>query len=274
LSLDERLRLAQVMAMRGRIFTSAIWLCLSSASAAADEQPICADRPSKSTGACTVPEGRFQVETGLVDWSHDRSSDGTMDFTTIGSSLLKYGVSDRADVEVGVTPLELLRAPGERESGFGDMLLRVKYRLTAEDAAFQAALDPFVKLPTANHRLGNGKVEAGLGLAASVPLGKTGLTIATDPELDLLADEDGHGRHAAMVQVLNIGASLGSKLGVSAEIWGQWDWDPAGTTKQKSADAAITYLLNRDVQLDGGANFGLNRETPDVELYAGISKRF
>ena len=260
--------------MRGRIFTSAIWLCLSSASAAADEQPICADRPSKSTGACTVPEGRFQVETGLVDWSHDRSSDGTMDFTTIGSSLLKYGVSDRADVEVGVTPLELLRAPGERESGFGDMLLRVKYRLTVEDAAFQAALDPFVKLPTANHRLGNGKVEAGLGLAASVPLGKTGLTIATDPELDLLADEDGHGRHAAMVQVLNIGASLGSKLGVSAEIWGQWDWDPAGTTKQKSADAAITYLLNRDVQLDGGANFGLNRETPDVELYAGISKRF
>jgi len=193
--------------MRGRIFTSAIWLCLSSASAAADEQPICADRPSKSTGACTVPEGRFQVETGLVDWSHDHSSDGTMDFTTIGSSLLKYGVSDRADVEVGVTPLELLRAPGERESGFGDMLLRVKYRLTAEDAAFQAALDPFVKLPTANHRLGNGKVEAGLGLAASVPLGKTGLTIATDPELDLLADEDGHGRHAAMVQVLNIGAS-------------------------------------------------------------------
>jgi len=262
------------MAMRGRIFTSAIWLCLSSASAAADEQPICADRPSKSTGACTVPEGRFQVETGLVDWSHDHSSDGTMDFTTIGSSLLKYGVSDRADVEVGVTPLELLRAPGERESGFGDMLLRVKYRLTAEDAAFQAALDPFVKLPTANHRLGNGKVEAGLGLAASVPLGKTGLTIATDPELDLLADEDGHGRHAAMVQVLNIGASLGSKLGVSAEIWGQWDWDPAGTTKQKSADAAITYLLNKDVQLDGGANFGLNRETPDVELYAGISKRF
>jgi hypothetical protein len=28
------------------------------------------------------------------------------------------------------------------------------------------------------------------------------------------------------------------------------------------------------VQLDGGVNFGLNRHTPDVELYAGVSKRF
>src|SRR5690242_8190324 len=140
------------------------WLVAISSGAVADEQPICADRPSKSTGACTVPEGRFQVETGLVDWSHDHSNGETTDTTTIGSSLLKYGVSDRADIELGVTPLELLRAPGDRESGFGDMLLRVKYRLTAEDAPLQAALDPFVKLPTANHRLGNGKVEAGLGL--------------------------------------------------------------------------------------------------------------
>jgi hypothetical protein len=32
--------------------------------------------------------------------------------------------------------------------------------------------------------------------------------------------------------------------------------------------------VNKNVQLDAGANFGLNRNTPDVELYAGISKRF
>jgi hypothetical protein len=28
------------------------------------------------------------------------------------------------------------------------------------------------------------------------------------------------------------------------------------------------------VQLDAGANFGLNRNTPDVELYTGVSVRF
>ena len=64
------------------------------------------------------------------------------------------------------------------------------------------------------------------------------------------------------------------KLNLSAEIWGQWDWDPSGTIRQRSADASVAYLLSNSVQLDGGANFGLNKQTPDVELYAGISKRF
>ena len=44
--------------------------------------------------------------------------------------------------------------------------------------------------------------------------------------------------------------------------------------RQASADGSVAYLLSKDVQLDAGANLGLNRNTPDVELYAGVSKRF
>jgi hypothetical protein len=32
--------------------------------------------------------------------------------------------------------------------------------------------------------------------------------------------------------------------------------------------------VNKDLQFDAGANFGLNRQTPDVELYTGVSVRF
>jgi outer membrane putative beta-barrel porin/alpha-amylase len=250
-------------------------LALAPASAwAADEQAICADRPSKATGTCTVPTGRVQVETGIVDWTHDRSDGETVRFTTIGSSLLKYGIGDQADVELGVTPLEILRADGHSASGFGDTLLRVKYRLTGDAAPVEVAIDPFVKLPTAKHGLGNGTVEGGVGLAVGADIGKSGLTLSLDPELDLLADEDRHGHHAAMVQVINLGAEIGERLSVSAELWGQWDWDPSGTRRQASADGSLAYLVNNDLQLDAGANFGLNRQTPDIELYAGVSTRF
>jgi hypothetical protein len=196
-----------------KCWLAAALLALSSAAAAGGgDEGICADRPSKSTGTCTVPEGRFQIETGLIDWTHDRSAGETTDLTVLGSSLLKYGVSDRADVELGVTPLELLRVHGserrERASSFGDTLLRVKYRLTRDGAPVELALDPFVKLPTANHRLGNGKVEGGLVAPISAELGKSRLTVSLDPELDLLADEDRHGRHLSMTQVFNLGASL------------------------------------------------------------------
>ena len=253
-------------------------LCVATSAAAADEQPICPDRPSKSTGPCTVPDGKWQIETGLVDWTHDNSDGVRTDTTTWGSSGIKYGISSNADVELWLTPLETLSIHGggvdEHHSSFGDMLLRVKYELTPGNAAVQIALDPFVKIPTANHQLGNGKVEGGLLVPVQVTLGKSGLTLSLDPEMDLLADQDGQGHHLTMSQVFNLGTQINDKLNVSAELWGQWDWDPAGTGTQYSADVAFAYLPNKNLQLDWGANFGLNKQTPDVELYTGVSVRF
>jgi hypothetical protein len=254
-------------------------LCAASQAMAAKPEPICPDRPTKSTDPCTVPKGLVQIETGLIDWTHDRSDGQRSDLTAIAQSLVKYGLSDRADIELQITPLEILseRVVGEhhRVSGIGDTLLRVKYRLTEEDAAVEVALDPFVKLPTAKHDLGNRKVEGGVVVPVSAKLGDSKkLSLGLAPELDLRADEDGHGYHAAMLQVVNLGVSATDKLTLSGELWGEWDWDPSGTVRQASADGAIAYQVNDDLQLDAGGNFGLNRNTPDVELYTGVSIRF
>ena len=266
----------QIAAMRGRFLTIAGLLVTSSSAAA--EQPICTDRPSKSTGECTVPKGTWQVETGLIDWSHDTSGGVRTDMIAWGSSLIKYGVSDNVDLELGITPLQTLTvdtgSSHATHSSFGDTQLRIKYRLTPSDASLLVALDPFVKLPTANHHLGNGKVEGGLLVATSAALGKSGLTLSLDPELDLNADADGSGYHLATQQVLNIGVAASDQVSLSTEVWGKWDWDPAGTAKQVSWDVAGAYQPTKTLQLDAGANFGLNSQTPDVEIYAGVSTRF
>jgi hypothetical protein len=265
--------------MRGlRTSIAAGLLFLASGAVAANDEPICADRPSKSTGACTVPDGKWQVETGLIDWSRHSSGGVRTDAIGWGNTALKYGISGNADLELWITPLETLSIHGggthQHFSSFGDTLLRVKYRLTAEGAPWEVGLDPFVKIPTANHQLGNGKVEGGLVVPMDGQLAKSGLTLSVDPEFDILADQDGHGRHVAMTQVVNLGTSINDRLNVSAELWGMWDWDPAETTKEYSADVAFAYLPNKNLQLDWGANFGLNRATPDMELYTGVSVRF
>ena len=107
-----------------------------------------------------------------------------------------------------------------------------------------------------------------------VALGKSPLSLSFDPELDLIADQDGSGRHLGTQQVVNLGWQATPKWNFSTEIWAMWDWDSAGTGKQSSWDVAGAYLVNKDLQLDAGANFGLNRQTPKVELYAGVSVRF
>ncbi len=264
--------------MRGLKIAGMALLFVSSAGYGADQPPICPDRPSKSTGSCTVPQGKWQIETGLVDWSRASSGDVLSDTIVWGNTALKYGISGNADIELWVTPLETLTIHGggthEHHSSFGDTVIRVKYALTKGSSPVQVALDPFITLPTANHQLGNSKAQGGLLVPIQVALGKSPLTLALDPELDLHANSSGHGRHLATQQVLNLGLQANDKLSLSTELWAMWDWDPGGTGKQLSWDGSIAYLVSKDLQLDAGANFGLNSQTPDVELYTGISVRF
>lgn len=244
---------------------------------AADE-PICADRPGKASATCAAPAGHLQIETGLIDWSVERSAGARSAQLVIGATAFKYGIGDRAHVELDLAPFARTTtraADGrDRASGIGDLLVRYKRRLTTNDAPVAVSLYPFVKLPTANHAIGNGKVEAGLAMPISYAIPDSRLAITLGPELDWLADQDGRGRHAAMVQVVSLGVAATPRLSVSAELWRASDWDPAGTGHQASADASLAFLLSEDSQIDGGGNFGLNRDTPDVELYAGISRRF
>lgn len=265
--------------MRGlNTVIACVLLCAGSAAAAADDpSPICAARPGSSTPPCTVPAGHFQVETGLADWSVQNLPSERDTSLAIGETTIKYGLTDRSDIEVDITPWQRATSSGpgfaDRASGFGDITVSYKQQLTAPDAAVQVALQPVVKLPTAARSLGNGKWEGGLLVPVAIALGKSPFSLGLTPEVDWLADADGSGHHAAMVQVASLGFAASNRLSLSAELWGQWDWDPGGTGKQASANASAAYLVSNNVQLDAGANFGLNDQTPDVELYTGVSVR-
>lgn len=250
----------------------------AAAPAFADDDQICADRPGKATSPCTVPAGHWQVETGLADWSLQKGGGERDTLLVLGETTVKYGLDEHSDIEVDVVPWQRAtsRAGGVHQSasGIGDTQIIYKRELTSSDAALQLSLYPYVKLPTAKHDLGNGKVEGGLLVPIQYQVPKSKLSIGLTPELDLLADQDGHGYHAAMAQVVTLGWQASDKLNLSTELWGQWDWDPSATTRQYSADGAIAYVVNKNVQLDAGVNLGLNRQTPDVEIYGGISERF
>ncbi len=239
---------------------------------------VCADRPGRATGTCTVPARHFQVETGIADWSSQKA-DGERDTSiTVGETTIKYGLDDRSNVEIDVVPFQrsTSRVDGssEHDSGVGDINLLYKFRLTAADAPVNVALLPLVKFPIAKRPLGNGKVEGGLLVPASFSIPHSKLSVGVTPEIDCVADADGHGYHTAMVQVASVGWQVTTRFALSAEMWRQWNWDPAGTVRQASADTSAAFLATDRVQLDAGANVGLNRQTPDLELYAGISMLF
>ena len=113
---------------------------------------------------------------------------------------------------------------------------------------------PFVKAPTAANGIGNGAWDGGLIVPVQMPVSKATLTLV--PQLNLLDD------------------AIAPRSTIAVELWTPQNWDPAGTARQYSADAALAYLLTGELQLDVGGNFGLNQATPDVQIYAVISARF
>jgi hypothetical protein len=247
-------------------------------STAAIADPICADRPGKANPTCTVPAGSWQIETGFIDWDSDKEDGVRTEDLTLGQTALKFGLTSRSHLELDIAPFTESSVHGagisDRASGFGDLGVAYKQRLTGDAAPVQVALYPFVKIPTASHALGNGKVEGGAALLVdgSIPGTSLGWNIA--PEVEVNADSDGSGYHLGTTQALSIGAPLSSRLSVSGELWGSWDFDSAASTKHYSADAAAALLVSNDVQLDAGMNVGLNRDTPGLELYSGFAIRF
>jgi hypothetical protein len=256
----------------------AVALLLAAPTAAlAEETPICTDRPTKANAVCTVPAGNWQLESSAASWSRTETNGTEINVVTLGSSVLKLGLSDHSDLQFGFTPFVRAetKAGGIKStaSGFGDLTIRYKHRVTAADAPVQLGLIPFVKLPTADGDIGNGKVEGGLAVPISISTGSP-VTLVLGPELDLLADADGDGHHGALVNLINVSAPVAKGLTVIGELWTMTNFDPADTSTLASADVALAYLAKDGLQFDIGANVGLNSSTADLELYAGISVKF
>lgn len=238
--------------------------------------PICTDRPTKANVVCTVPEGAFQVETDVVNWTRNQDADTRTDTILYTNPTFKYGLGQRTDVEVNIAPYETVhsRTDGitDRIGGAGDLYVRVKQQLTNGSGPVQVALIPFVKAPTAKYGIGNNRWEGGVAAPVIVALPQ-GWTLNFGPEVDVLADADRDGHHAQLVSLANLSKSVG-KATFYVEFWNAQNLDPTGTVHQYSVDAAAAYLIRPRLQIDLGGNFGLNRFTPDAQVYLGLSTLF
>ncbi|MDR3511988.1 MAG: transporter [Caulobacteraceae bacterium] len=243
---------------------------------------FCTDRPTKSTGACTVDAGHLQYETDLINFTDDRSDGVTTRTWLFTNPTLKLGLTNTLDVEVNMVPVETVtardRTSGARTSvtGVGDLYARFKLNLMGDDGGNVAiALVPYVKAPTARAGIGNGAVEGGLVTPLVFNLPRD-WQLTIDPEADLLANASGAGRHANVSGLLSFSRPLSKTLTASVEVWGDANFDPAGTVRQYSFDLGLAWVPARhpNVQLDGGVNLGLNDVTPGTQVYLGLSQRF
>lgn len=242
-----------------------------------DASPICADRPLKSFSVCTVPAGTIQIESDIGNWTRMEAGGARIDTLIPLNPTIKYGLGANTDLQLSFAPYVDVRTSAagivQHDRGVSDLVVRLKQRLTDPDSKMQIGIIPYIKAPTAKRGIGNGEWEGGVVVPVQFSL-PDNFTLTFGPEADLLADSDGSGKHVQLVGSINIGRQITPKLTLGAELWTAQNFDPAGTVRQYSVDFGGAYLLNTSLQLDAGANLGLNAATPDVQLYFGISTRF
>lgn len=266
--------------MKRKVLAGLLACSLSSMAAAAEQRDYCPDRPGLGTPSCTIDPGHVSVELGLADWSLDRSAAERVDTLIAGDLLLRYGIADHAEIQLGWTSFgreidrDRLTGTRSRQSAVGDVTLALRRNIANPDGSgLSVALMPFATLPVGRQPIGAGDWGAGFRVPVSYEIDDR-FSIELVPEADAAVDSDGKGRHLAYGGVAGLEAKMGKVLTATAEYQLMRDRDPSGHESQQLAGLSLAWQPRDNLQFDVGANGGLNHHAPDVELYVGVSRRF
>jgi hypothetical protein len=238
------------------------------------------DRPDATESPYTVDAGHYQMETDLIARSRDHDEADGADtvvtawmFTAIN---FKAGLTHRIDLQAVVEPYTKIEiddraaSTNDKLSGFGDITTRLKINLWGNDEGdTAAALMPFVKWPTARDGLGNDKIEGGLIVPVAFAL-RSGWSLGVMTELDFVRNADNDGYATEWVNTATVSHDIAGDLGGYLEVT---------STLTEGSDLAtfnggLTYGLNKNIQLDLGANIALTDATEDLVIFAGVSVRY
>jgi len=258
-------------AAAGAIWPGAAW--------SEDLRDLCTDRPGLGTPACTIDRNHVAVELGLGDWTLDREAGGRTDAFITGDVTIRYGLGESLEAQLSWQALGLLRerdAAGsvDHPSGTGDVRIALRQNLHNPDGSgFSIAIMPYVTLPTGGGAIGAGGWQAGVLLPVSYALTED-THLSFTGEIDNAADEQGGGHHLAYSGVAGLDAPLAENLSGAIEIEVARDEATGQHSTEWLTGVSLAWLARKSFQVDAGANIGLNRQAPDLQLYLGIVKRF
>jgi hypothetical protein len=120
---------------------------------------FCTDRPIKADLACTVDVGHFQYESDMLNWTYIHTAGAAVSTFLDTNPTLKLGLTNSVDLELNMAPEETVSAKGAlgRQSltGIGDLFVATKVKIAGpEGGDFQAAILPYVKIPTRDRQQG------------------------------------------------------------------------------------------------------------------------
>jgi hypothetical protein len=245
------------------------------------------DRPNATNTPHTVDAGHLQIEAGLYDATqfHDRTHGGdtVTDTLALGHINARLGVTDRIEINVAVDSYNRVKSADNiagrttRLSGFGDTVIGGKLNLWGNEVGDDPwksglALQPQVKLPTAQSGIGKDHVEWAVGAPFLL-----NLVEGFHLELETALGEERNTANSGYVVGWQNSVSLDHVIFGALDVYLEYAMHvtrEASTQPRQSIDIGFTYPVTGNLAIDSGVFIGTNKATPGIEWTSGVSFRF
>lgn len=247
---------------------------LFTAAAPADIRPMSLDRPDVTESAYSVPPGYFQVEMSFFDFERDASRGTRTETSTWGMMNIKAGLTADMDLQLVFDAHQEIRTSTAgstlRQSGFGDVILRLKKNLWGNDEGRSAfALMPYVSIPTGTELSANawqGGLIAPFAYELSDRFG-----FGAMGQVDMVHDADTQGYDLQWLATATVGMEITDRWGMFVEGVVVAGEDAAFIAL---FNTGFTFAVTDTLVFDAGVRIGLNRPAPDFGVFSGVSFRF
>jgi hypothetical protein len=235
--------------------------CGSARGQGESEPTISTDRPSVANSSAVVPDGGFQMESGLL-----ASNLGNGAVVDLPESLIRYGLLPSTELRLTLPDyFHSLTSAGAAPAGFGDTAIGVKQQLGPR-GGFDVSIIAFLSFPTGAKQISSHGYDPGLQIPWSRSL-TANWTIAGQiagywPTVA--------GRHDYTTEAtLLLDRQLSSRCDMFAEMAVD---SPQRGGSQQQLHTGTSYRLAPNQQIDFHVAAGLSRAAP--RNYVGVGYSF
>lgn len=247
---------------------AALW----AAPALAQNRSFCAERPGMGTPACTLGEGQAMIEVTAFGLDHIADPAVAIDVYTFADTLLRYGLDDNTEVQLGLTGYIHAEAT-DRASGISDSAGGIGDSYLAVRRAFSGfALEGYVTLPTGADAVSAGTWGAGLVVPIDLP-SPGPFQLSLTPEIGAVPNASGDGRHLLYGAVLSMSGQLAPNWGGGLEISAVQDEAPEGGVFGSKLAGTLAWQASEHLQLNAEVDVVVAGPAPRTIALVGFALR-
>jgi hypothetical protein len=243
-----------------------------------EQDTINPDRPGIADGSTVVGPKRFQLELGVQHEYH--SAAGSSEHLWFIPTLLRYGLDDHWEIRVETNGFvyDGLAQPGSataRTDGYAPISIGFKRHWQDSNGPGHPSLGAILRVfpPTGSGAFHSGHAQYDLRFAADWDFAPNW---SLNPNLGFGTYEDGNGQvYTTGIFAMTLTRIVNSRIQVFADL-GMLSPEQATEGRTSAiADGGITYLLDKNSQLDASGGTGIaGHSTPHPFWSVGYSRRF